>query len=317
MKLALLDVGTNSMHVVVVDIARDGAFAILAHAHEMTLLGDGTLRSGWLSDRKAETAVNAATRLVSFARRQGARRFVGIVTGAVRDASNGEALLSRIGIATGVSVRSIGGDEEARLVYRAVRQSMMLSRAPALIVDIGGGTGELVVATDREALFARSLRIGGALLRDLFIACAPVDRGDHEHVHRYLRDALAQTLEEVHRYDVRRAIGTSGTLRNIAALIRLKRGAAKLASTHGLAFDVGDLRSMHAELTQADERKLRSIPSLEPERRALLLPGTCATLEIMDALALEQFTICDAGTREGALLEIAEKHAARHRVTAS
>jgi len=143
-KLGVLDIGSNSIHIVIAEITGETQFEIVGRGKDMTRLGDETLKSGWLSRRKMEEGISVVQRFVQLARHRGVQRVLAFATAAVREASNGGEFADRILKQTGLKVRTITGDEEARLIYLAVRHFTDLSKRRALIVDIGGGSVELI-----------------------------------------------------------------------------------------------------------------------------------------------------------------------------
>jgi exopolyphosphatase/guanosine-5'-triphosphate,3'-diphosphate pyrophosphatase len=309
MKLGVLDIGTNSIHIVIVEIGRESAFEIVARAKDMTRLGDGTLKSGFIPRDKLERGVAVIKHFAQLARNRGVSKILGVATAAVREASNGGEFVDRVQREAGIKVRTITGEEESRLIHLAVRHFMDLSRRPALLVDIGGGSAELIVGTDKEMTFARSLKLGSARLKDLFISKVPVSKGDHEHIHRHLRETLAPTLDEIRRLGPGQVIGTSGTLINLGSIISERRDDEPLTSPLGFRCSLDDLKDVHKILAKADAEELDGLKGLDPERKDMLLPGACLILEVLESLGTGEVTLCDKAIREGLILDYVAKNA--------
>jgi len=309
MKLGVLDIGTNSMHIVIAEIGQGGSFEIVGRAKDMTRLGDGTLKTGFIAKEKVERALNVAKHFALLGRNRGVAKVLGVATAAIREASNGGELLDRIEREAGIKVRTVTGEEECRLIYLAVRHFMNLSARPALVVDVGGGSAELMVGTDREMLFARSLKLGGARLKDLFITKQPVPKSDHQRIHRHLRETLEPTLEEIRRLGPAQVIGTSGTIINIGSVVSERRDDEALANPQGFTFTLDDLEDLHKDLVRADEGELNGMKGLDPDRRDIILPGACLLIEVLEALGLESVTLCDKAIREGLVLDYVAKNA--------
>jgi len=314
MRLAVLDVGTTSIHLLVVEVAPDRSFRTVESVKDMTRLGQGTLKAGWLSNERIEHATGVIRQFERVARRSRATRVIAVATAAVREAANGREFVARIRRETGLRIRIIDGGEESRLAYLAARHYGSFGRHPALLVDIGGGSTDVVVGTERDMLFARSVPVGALRLHDFFVSGVPVPKRDHRRIHLHLRAALASTLEELHRYAARRAIGMSATLVNIATVLAERSGRPPLASPHGRAFDLRDLMRLHDEMAGANRSDLAAIDGLDPQRHDLALPAACAALEILEPLGIDTLTVCDRGVREGLVIDALARPARRRRI---
>jgi exopolyphosphatase/guanosine-5'-triphosphate,3'-diphosphate pyrophosphatase len=309
MKIGILDIGTNSMHIVIAEVGQGMSFEVVGRAKDMTRLGDGTLKTGFIAKEKVERAVSVVKHFALLAKNRGVGKVFGVATAAIREASNGGELLDRIQRESGIQVLTVTGEEESRLIYLAVRHFMNLNSKPALIVDIGGGSAELIVGTDRELLFARSLKLGGARLKDLFITKFPVPKSDHQRIHRHVREAMEPTIEEIRRLGPVQVIGTSGTIINIGSIVSERRDDEQLTNPQGFTFTRDDLDDLHKDLAKADEGELASMKGLDPDRKDILLPGACLMTEVLEALDLESVTLCDKAIREGVILDYIAKNA--------
>src|SRR5215207_5287504 len=145
MRIAALDLGSNSFHLLVADVHPDGTFEAVAREKEMLRLGDDVTRHGHISPAAADRAVAAVRRMKQLADALGATEILAKATSAMRSASNGSELVDRIEEETDVEVEVISGLEEARLIFAAVRSSVVIEPSPALGIDIGGGSVELMI----------------------------------------------------------------------------------------------------------------------------------------------------------------------------
>ncbi len=309
MKVGILDIGTNSIHIIIAEIGRDNSFEIVGRAKDMTRLGDETLKTGFLPKEKLERALGVIRQFAQLARNRGVPRIIGVATAAVREASNGGEFLGRVQRECGIKVRTVTGDEEGRLIYLAVRHFVHLGGKLALILDIGGGSAELIAGSDRELKFVRSHKLGGARLKDLFITKYPVPKSDHERVHRHIRESIAPTLEELRALPLEQVIGTSGTIINLGSVIKEHRDDEPLTNPQGFSFSTKELEDLHKDLGRADEKELEEIKGLDPERKDILLPGACLVLEVLAAIGKDRVTLCDRAIREGLILDFMAKNA--------
>lgn len=309
MKIGILDIGTNSIHIQIAEIGRERSFEIVGRAKDMTRLGDGTLKTGFIARDKFDRALGVVRQFAQLARNRGVPRVLGVATAAVREATNGGEFLDRIQQECGIKVRTVTGDEEGRLIYLAVRHFMHFGGRAALIVDIGGGSAELVAGDEKEIRFCRSHKLGGARLKDLFITKCPVPKSDHERVHRHILESLAPSIEELKRLPIEQVIGTSGTIINLGAVIKERRDDEPLTNPQGFTFTIEDLEDLHKDLARADEKELDEFKGLDPERKDILLPGACLVLELLRALGRDRVTLCDRAIRDGLILDFMTKNA--------
>ncbi|MBH0192872.1 MAG: exopolyphosphatase, partial [Nitrospira sp.] len=222
-KLAVIDIGTNSIHLVLAEILPDASYKILDRFKDMTRLGDGAFATRRLSDAAIARALNTLKTLVTLARNKGFDRIVATATSAVREARNGGDFVNQVAEQTGLTVRVISGTEEARLIFLGVKHSIALPEEPALVVDVGGGSVELIVGNREAMLHAKSLKLGAIRLLDQFLLKAPAPppmlRALEEAVTGHLKAAIntfkTKTFDSV--------IATSGMAGNLADIICLKQ----------------------------------------------------------------------------------------------
>jgi exopolyphosphatase/guanosine-5'-triphosphate,3'-diphosphate pyrophosphatase len=313
MKLGVLDIGSNSIHIVVAEITGETQFEIVGRGKDMTRLGDETLKSGWLSRRKMEEGISVVQRFVQLARHRGVQKVLAFATAAVREASNGGEFLDRILRQTGLKVRTITGDEEARLIYLAVRHFTDLSKRRALIVDIGGGSVELIVGSGQVMLSERSLKLGGARLRDLFITGQPVPKSDHERIHRHIEESMEPSLLEMRAAGFEQIVATSGTAINLGSIIHERRTGEPLANPLGFTYTLDELKELHRDLARSTRKELENLPGLDPERRDHLLPGACLLLQVLRTTGRQEIVLCDKAIREGVILDFIQKNSRKIR----
>ncbi|WP_447975555.1 Ppx/GppA phosphatase family protein [Nitrospira sp. Kam-Ns4a] len=155
-KLAVLDIGTNSIHLVLAEVAPDFSYKILDRFKDMTRLGDGAFRAHRLSEAAMARAIEVIRTLARLAHNKGYERIEAVATSAVREAENGGEFIEAVTHQTGLAVRVVTGEEEARLIYLGVRRSMDLTRRPTLVVDVGGGSVELILGNRNAMIRGRA-----------------------------------------------------------------------------------------------------------------------------------------------------------------
>jgi len=191
MRIAALDLGSNSFHLLVADVHPDGTFEAVTREKEMLRLGDEVAREGRISPPTADRAVASIRRLRQLAESVGAHEVIAKATSAIRTAANGSELVDRIEAETGVEVEVISGLEEARLIFAAVRASLVLEPAPALCIDIGGGSVEVMIGDAAGLRWATSLPLGVGRLTAELVQHDPPTKADRTALEERVRDVLA------------------------------------------------------------------------------------------------------------------------------
>lgn len=297
--LAVLDVGSNSGRVVVLRALAPERLEVLADARAPFRLAQDVQRKGRFSRATMERTTAAMGDFATLARRVGATRLVAVATEAVRRAENGRELLDLIREHTGLKVRVITGSEEATLSFLGATHG--LAAGDGVVVDIGGGSVELVRFADRSPVEARTLPLGALRLSAEFLAGDPPSRAEM----RALRDVVAEGLEAAGLEALRdgeRMIGTGGTIRNLAKIDRRRR-AYRLTRLHGYVLDRGRIDELLDLLASAPLGRRRSIPGLNPDRADSIVAGTAVLMAVMDLVGAGEVTVSGQGLREGLALD--------------
>ena len=221
--IAAIDVGSNSIKLLVArrDEKEPGRWSDILREKEMVRLGQETLATGSLSEEAMADGIDCLARYVALARAAGAGPITAVATCAVREAANGDEFVERVRKETGLRLAVISGEEEARLITRAVRSDLPPSCDPLLALDIGGGSTEVVVAKGDRILLAESLDLGAVRLTDLFVKSDPLPAKDGRRLRRAVRSRLERIRKPVRRAKIKTAVGTSGTILALAAIALL------------------------------------------------------------------------------------------------
>src|SRR4051812_43580191 len=218
LRLAAIDVGSNSLHMIVAQIGVDGAVTTLWRAKEMVGLGRMSFPSRRLSREAMEQAILALRRFQQEAYTRHCEKIIAVATSAVREASNGGDFILRARRELGINIRVVSARDEARLIYLGVRHAADLKGGPHLILDIGGGSAEFIVADDARPLLLESRKLGAARMTAQFVKSDPIDVGDLERLLKQYDQELTPIVRNVAELKPVGALGTSGTLENLAAM---------------------------------------------------------------------------------------------------
>jgi len=309
MRIAALDLGSNSFHLLVADVHTDGTFTPVAREKEILRLGDVVARDGIVTPGASDRAVAAARRLCTFAEAHGAREILAKATSAIRSAANGGDLVDRIEAETGVDVDVIDGVEEARLVFAAVRASVVIDPAPALCIDIGGGSVEFVVGDAGTLHWAASLPLGVGRLTAAIAPNDPPSAPDRARLADAVREGLDPIVADVRERAPRMAVGTSGTLKELVRLAVAAAGDEVPPRINGLRAGRDRLEALHDTIMRSTTAQRRRLPGLEDPQRAELLPaGSTLLVTALDVFGLDGLTVSDWALREGIVLDAVSTH---------
>jgi len=294
-RIAAIDVGTNSIHMIIVEQQKHG-YRVIDKEKDMVQLGRGSLEGRPLTDDAVARGVEALRRMGGIAERWKVKEIVAVATSAIREAPNGRRFITAAQKAAGIRIRVISGEEEADYIYRAVRSAMDFHGGTSLVIDIGGGSVELIVGTNEEVYLTASEPLGALRMAQRFDLTGPATPAMIEDCRSYVRKRLKKTLARINALGFDFAVGTSGTIVTLATLA--SSGADDVSS--GLRWlSRKRLRELIDALTPLSvAERARRFP-VDERRAETILAGAVVLDEIMRKLELEQLRACDAALREG------------------
>jgi exopolyphosphatase / guanosine-5'-triphosphate,3'-diphosphate pyrophosphatase len=299
-RLAAIDIGSNSIHMIVVaPEPQGGGYRVLGRERDMVRLGKTGFR-GALSEAAIRDGLEALVKMTTLARLKGAERVVAVATSAVREASNGQDFLARVKAQTGMDVQLLTGVEEARLIYRAVREAVDLGPGQAVIVDVGGGSTEWIGTQAGKAELVLSLPLGS-------LRCSASLDGDPPPA--VAIDRLRRRIQKILRASVPagsagRMIATSGTAVCCADLVDSWGGRGPKEIAGGLReVRLKDLAQIVDRLRGVPRAVIASLPPVGVPRSESLLAGAVLLQELAAHAGVDRFQVSDRALREGLVLE--------------
>jgi exopolyphosphatase/guanosine-5'-triphosphate,3'-diphosphate pyrophosphatase len=301
--LASIDIGSNSIKLLVARVSRDGSLEPVAREKEMIRLGHATFATGRLSPEAIEAGGAAVERLVRIARSAGAEAVRAVATCAVREAENAAEFVEAVRARCGVEVEVISGEEEARLITLAVRSEFPASCDPLLLIDIGGGSTELVVSDGNRVLSAESVVLGAVRLAEKYVRHDPISRQDWRDLKRAIRRRATAAAKKIRKAGFKTCVGTSGTIQSMSMVSEAAvRGREIFPSGHR-TLSRGDLKRVLRLLRRMTLKEKLKMPGLDPKRRDIALPGGALLAELLKATGASEILTGERGLREGILLD--------------
>ncbi len=306
-RVAAIDIGTNSIHLLIAEVdVQLCSFSVLLAEKSTTRLGEREPGSGDLSSAAIERAFRTLRHHRQLAESHGVEQIVTAATSAVREAPNGRDFLLAIQNQLGLAVDLVSGPEEARLIYLGVLSGMAFAERPHTIIDIGGGSTELVLADGADALALTSTRIGAVRLQREFCQQDPLPPEQRGFLQAYIQGALDPAVAEVRLAlrpgDVPQLVGTSGTAMALAALAAAddERPTLKL---QGYRLSRERVDQLVARLLAMPFEQRRALPAINERRAEIIVPGALILQTAMAMLGATDLVVCDRALREGLIVD--------------
>lgn len=301
--LAAIDIGTNSFHLVIVQIMDDGNVKILDRAKENVRLGSGGKDMKTITPDALERGITALKHFVEIARTYNAP-IRAVATSAVREALNQNDFVKKVHARTGVTVEVVSGFEEARLIYLGVLQALPVFEKKVLCIDIGGGSVEYLVGSKGDALYANSLKIGCIRLTERFFAKPVLKDKDIKACREHIVGFISPVAREIKKHRFEFAIGSSGTIQNVANMIRAMRGEIISMQVNNFSFTKDELNKIVKIILKSKTDAQRAqIPGLDPKRVDIIVAGALVLQETFNLLKIKRLTVSEFALREGIIYD--------------
>jgi len=305
MRVAVVDIGTNSTRLLVADVTDDCRLTERERRTKVTRLGDRLDQTGVLGDEAMERVLATVAEYRAIIEREGAERAVAVLTSAVRDAANGEDFLARVRAESdGLDARVIAGDEEARLTFRGATSERAAGDAtPTLVIDVGGGSTELVVGSRDEVSFHVSTQAGVVRHTERHLATDPPTQSELRALAADVRTTYAQAVPGPVRRTPRAAIAVAGTATSLGAIdLDLEHYAPDLV--HGHVVSLTGCRRILERLAALPEAERREVRGLHPDRAPTIVAGVVMVIEALELFGLDAIVVSDHDILRGAALEV-------------
>ncbi|MFD7614854.1 Ppx/GppA family phosphatase [Streptomyces sp. NPDC059828] len=301
MRLGVLDVGSNTVHLLVVD-AHPGARPLPAHSHKAELrLAQLLDAQGAIDPKGVDLLIATIEDALQAAEDKGCEDVLPFATSAVREATNADAVLERVRSVTGVDLTVLTGEEEARLTFLAARRWFGWSAGRLLVLDIGGGSLEIAFGIDEDPDAAVSLPLGAGRLTAAMLPGDPPQPDDVRALRRHVRAQIARTVHEFSRFGrPDHVVATSKTFKQLARIAGAARTADGLYVQRGL--NRGALEEWVPKLATMTAPQRSMLPGVSEGRSGQLLAGALVAEAAMDLFGIDELEICPWALREGVIL---------------
>ncbi len=311
--LAAIDIGTNSIHMVVVKINPAlPAFNIVDAEKSTVRLGERCPQTGNLTTEAMARAIAALRRCLDMATAWNAEHVIAVATSATREAPNGKDFVREVEAQLGLQIDLIAGQEEARRIYLGVLSGLEFNHHPHIIIDIGGGSTELILGDGHDPRFLSSTKVGAVRLTAEFVTTDPISNREFDRMHAYVRGMLEWPLEDLKASikpgDNIQMVGTSGTIESLIRLDASETLGTAPSSLHGYVLTLERLQSFTQRLRKLSFADRAKLPGMSERRAEIILAGGMILQEVMEELGMTQITSCVRALREGIIVDWMLKH---------
>ena len=307
--IAFIDIGTNSLRLLLVRINPNQSYTVLSDQKEVVRLGEGEFVDQFLQTEAMQRATLVAQKFANMARSYRAQEIYAVATSATREAANQDEFLRLLKREAQLEIRVISGLEEARLIYLGVSSGVHLGDDHGLFIDIGGGSTEVIVGDQIQYTHLDSLKLGAIRLSSLFFLpdetdLVPPDR--YALIQQYVRNATVRTVQRVNQIAVGNAYGSSGTIENLADIAAQQFFNRKRQRDDTFTHEqISQVAALLCSLP-LDER--RKIPGINPGRSDIIVGGAAILDTLMEDLKISALQVSARGLRDGLLVDYLARH---------
>jgi exopolyphosphatase/guanosine-5'-triphosphate,3'-diphosphate pyrophosphatase len=305
-RIAAIDLGTNSFHALIVEIFSDGSFYTVDKLKEMVLLAEKGLGDK-LSVQAMDRGIEALKKIKLLADNQQAETILAYATSAIREAENGGDFIQRAIDEVGVKINAIPGRIEAELIGLAVQHGIRMPKNPAVIMDIGGGSVEFILADQEKFHHLSSKKLGVARMTAQFIDHDPITQKEIDSLKNYFDNQLADVAEAFAMHRSSMLVGSSGTMENIGLMIAHRNNKTPNLTVNELEFTAKEFFEFYDEVIGLDEKKRAKLKGLDEKRIKLLPAGLVLVYYILEKFGIKRVKISSQALREGIVLRYIKK----------
>lgn len=299
-RLGAIDIGTNSIRLVVAEVLSDGTYRVLDEEREMTRLGAGVARTGRLTAVAMERSLEAIGKMRAIADGLGVAELRAAATSAVRDSENGTAFRREAWRRHRLRVDVISPEEEARLAFDSAMRRFDLDGRAVAVADIGGGSLEVILSAGSVVDRVYSLPLGAVRLTERYVRSDPLKKRHWEELRRAIDGRIHREVGKP-PFSVEVIVGSGGTFSALGGILRFEREGRE-GNPHGYEITRAEVTRMLARFLEVPEAQRRHIPGMPPQRADIMVAGAAVVARLAKHLRCRQIIVNDGGVRDGLLL---------------
>ncbi|HRH62324.1 MAG TPA: phosphatase [Bacteroidia bacterium] len=305
MTVAIIDLGTNTFNLIVVQLQAAQKFSILYNDKISVKLGEGGIEKNMLLPAAFERGISAIEKHLAKANSFFPDKILAFATSAIRSAHNGNVFVAQVKSRFKLEVQVIDGNKEAELIYKGVKLGLKLPQHTCLIMDIGGGSTEFILANNNHIFWKSSFNLGVARLLEKFSTSDPITSTEILAITNYLHQQLLPLHEAVKKYPVKELIGSSGSFDTFAEIISFKKNTAlDLSKQTEYAYDLADFEEIYEELIASTKQQRMQTPGIIEMRVDMIVVAAVFTNYVLKNYRLSSMKLSTYALKEGVIAEM-------------
>ncbi|GAA5026233.1 hypothetical protein GCM10011506_11520 [Marivirga lumbricoides] len=304
-KVAVIDIGTNTFHLLIVDVS--GAEREIIHKEKIAVkLGEGGISVGKITDAAQERALQTLSHFKNKIDSEKVDRIFASATSAMRNASNGKDIIRKIDQVCGIKVKIISGIEEAQFIQKGVKKAIKIGSKPTLVMDIGGGSVEFILCNEKEIFWLESFEIGAQRLLDKFHKHDPISKEDIENLYQYLEKELSPLTAQLEEWQPHSLIGSSGTFDTLVDMAYAKKTENKPDDV-AFTLSLDDFQLLFDEIIHKERAERLAIPGMIEMRVDMIVVAICLIQFILRNNDFNAIQVSTYALKEGILEAIVQE----------
>ena len=304
-KIAVIDLGTNTFHLLLARIREDG-FETLYKEKIAVKIGQGGINEGYITNEAKQRAFNALQIFKDQISKTGIDQIYATATSAIRNAKNGKDFAKEVKEQTGINIRIINGEQEADYIHFGVSKAVKLGNETSLIMDIGGGSIEFIICNDQQVFWKGSFEIGAQRLLDKFHYHDPILPEEIENLEEYLDERLAILGKAVRKHKPTTLIGSSGTFDTLSDIYSFENNVSRDPKETELPLPIDKFHEILKELVSKDREERLLIPGMIELRVDMIVVASCLIEYVLKKFHLKKMRVSTYALKEGLLFSIIE-----------
>lgn len=302
MRIAILDLGTNTFHLLITSVSKTGIWKKVFKSKSVVKLGEGAIHHNEIAPLPFKRGIKALEHYKKIIDLHKPEKVFAFATSAIRSAANGQAFVEMAKEKTGIDITIITGDKEAELIYFGVRQCIPLGKEPVLIMDIGGGSTEFIIANQTKIFWKHSFNIGAARLLEMFKPSDPILLGEVKKLESFLSKELSIMIDAVEKFKPDQLIGSSGSFDTFAEMIGYRfHNRNVISDKNSYTFNLDEYLKLHEILLFSTIEQRKKMKGLVKMRVDMIVLATICTSLVLQKTGIKKMMLSKYALKEGAL----------------
>ena len=304
-RVAVIDLGTNIFNLLIAEVNSDKTYQLIIQNKIVVKLGEGCINEGFIAPVPFDRGIDALKTYSQLIKKHKVEKVYAFATSAIRGASNGLEFVAKAKEETNIDVQLISGDKEAELIYFGVRDAVKMNDETSLIIDIGGGSTEFIIANSKKVFWKQSFLLGIARLFELFNPTDPITDNEIQTISNHLNNELQPLFAAVKKYPVTELIGASGSFDSIAEMVAHKFYSPKILDYKTeFTFNLDDCRIIHEIILKSTREERLQIKGLVEMRVDMIVISSILVHFIIKSFEIQKMRLSTYSLKEGVIQEI-------------